>query len=232
MHRIKAKVRHCLRTIPIIHILSDSHGEAFKYIDWGNFNITPSYCIVQGATASGLANPNSKTKALPIFTNYLKTRVKKNDTIIFQLGEIDCGFTIWLRAEKKGLNINKQLEETLKNYTRLLKFASYKTQNKVIVTSAIPPTIEDDQDFGEIANLRKEVKANLVERTNLTKSFNLKINEICIQESFTFIDLDRTLIDTDKLVVKQEYKNNNHLDHHLEPTKLAQLLESELSKIL
>ncbi|MBI9062160.1 MAG: hypothetical protein JEZ14_09230 [Marinilabiliaceae bacterium] len=232
IRRSVAKIKHWARTKPMVHILSDSHGEAFKHIDWNTFNLQPSYCIVQGATASGLANPNSQTKALPIFKNYLNTRVKIKDTIIFQLGEIDCGFTIWLRAEKKELNISDQLEETIKNYSSLLEFAKFKTTKPIIITTAIPPTIEDDQDFGEIANLRKKVKATQLERTKLTQSFNQRMNEICKQQTYAFIDLGKTLINPTSRIVKEEYKNDNPLDHHLESNKLAKLLQCELSKIL
>jgi hypothetical protein len=232
INRLNAKIKHWIRKQPVVHIISDSHGEAFEYLNWTKLNINPIYCIVQGATASGLANPNSKTKALPIFLNHIKKRIKKIDRIIFQLGEIDCGFTIWLRAEKKGIPIEEQLKITIDNYSKLLTEAQNRVLNPIIITSAILPTIEDGQDFGEIANLRKEVKATQLERTQLTLKFNQLIKDVCMQNDYTFIDLDLYILNKNTSLVKKEYKNNNKLDHHLAPKKLAILLNQKLSELL
>lgn len=115
-----------------IHILSDSHGEFFKKVDFTQFQLQPSFCIVPGATASGLANPNSKTKALPIFKEYLKKNFRRGDIIIVELGEVDCGFTIWLRSQREEISIETQLDQTLDNFEKFLNELKSFTTNKCI----------------------------------------------------------------------------------------------------
>ena len=134
--------------------------------------------IVHGATATGLANPNSKTQALGIFENYLKKEVNKDDYVFFQLGEVDCGFAIWYRAEKHGLSIQKQTQLAIDNYTSLILKASAINGKKIIICSAVLPTIQENNNFGEVANLRKEVKANIKERTQLTLEFNKMLKKL------------------------------------------------------
>jgi hypothetical protein len=54
-------------------------------------------CIVGGATAQGAVNPNSKTDALAIFQK--KIKYTNADNILIMLGEVDCGYLIWVRSK-------------------------------------------------------------------------------------------------------------------------------------
>ena len=90
---------------PKLHIIGDSHCCALKEINFSSFTpLEISYCIVPGATISGIQNPNSKTQALPIFQDYINEQIRPKDYTIVQLGEVDCGFTIWYKAENHNLN--------------------------------------------------------------------------------------------------------------------------------
>ena len=82
-----------------IHILGDSHAVYFKAAaEAGRLGRRrASYCIVPGATAAGMRNPNSMTDALSRFRASLAWTGPRTLHVI-QLGEVDCGFVIWLRA--------------------------------------------------------------------------------------------------------------------------------------
>lgn len=222
------KIKSWTNFYPKIHILSDSHGEAFKYVNWNALKLNASFCIIPGATASGLANPNSQTQALPRFKEYISNSVNQKDFMIVEFGEVDCGFAMWIRANREKITISEQLELTLKSYQEFLLLLSKSVRNKIIVVSAILPTISDNLPEGEIAKLRKEVKSSQSERTQLTLEFNKKLKNICELNNFCFLDLDRSLLDKNNGLVKVEFRNENPADHHLNPHLLGKLIEDDL----
>jgi len=213
--------------------LGDSHTFAFKYTSehylWLHtlFNMK----IVRGATAFGLANPNSKTDALNIFSNYLSSLQENKVDILMYLGEVDCGFVIWYRAEKYNMGIDEQFELSLNNYkTFIEQFVSEKARN-IIICSAPLPTILDGQTWGEVANLRREVKATLRERTDLTLRYNNALREISKQNGYQFLDLEQITLDAETRLVKQEFRNTNPLDHHLNYEKLSPHIRKALKNL-
>ena len=86
-----------------ILVIGDSHVDIFKHKDLRRqFNkLFFNVCSVGGATVSGLVNPNSTTQALPRFRKAIKS--SKAKTTIVNLGEVDTGFVIWYRAQKKRM---------------------------------------------------------------------------------------------------------------------------------
>ncbi len=93
----------------------------------------------------GLANPHSQTQAMPIFMEYLH-RLNSLDHVVFCLGEVDCGFVIWYRAEKYGTSIMEQFELSLENYFNLIDaYLKELLAANVIVCSTPLPTIPDHQ---------------------------------------------------------------------------------------
>ena len=125
--------------------------EFSPYYFW---KIIPKIKVVHGATASGLSNPNSKTKAIVNFKYYIKKEVKKNDYVLFQLGEVDCGFTIWFRSIKHNISIEEQTDLAINNYTSLINETKNFTKNKIIICSAVLPTIKMVL-YREVTNLRE-----------------------------------------------------------------------------
>lgn|SRR5574337_1164188 len=205
--------------------LGDSHISVFKYIN--DHNLLEDYWIdvlvVGGATAQGMVNPNSKTSALKIFRERIG-KAKNFQTILLQLGEVDCGFVIWYYAEKYFLPIEKQLDRTLTNYFAFIEEIRNRGFNNVIVLSAPLPTIRDGQDWGEITNARKEVKASLRERTNLTIQYNRLLSAYCKKNGIVFIDTTHLMLDEVQGVVKEGLLNNNAIDHHLDNKNYAKLI--------
>lgn len=75
--------------------LGNSHLDALKLAaDLGLFlSEKNEFCIVPGATAVGLRNPNSITDTLNIFKGVVDNR-DKSSYVMTHLGEVDCGFVI------------------------------------------------------------------------------------------------------------------------------------------
>lgn len=67
---------------------------------------------------------------------------------------------------------------------------------------------------GEVANLRKGIKASQFARTNLTLRFNDMISQTCKINSFVYLSLDRMSINKKKGVVRIFFRNFSKDDHH------------------
>ena len=213
-----------------ILVLGDSHVKIFIYpLMKLYFPLTKFEVVsVGGATASGLENPNSKTQAYKIFSEKLQSK-KKYDKIIIMLGEVDTGFVIWYRAKKYGKAVKEMFNMAVKKYTNFInKAANY---GELIVISTPLPTIGDDNNWGEVANLRKEVKVTQIERTKLTIEFNKEIELFCKKNNIVFLNLDNESLGPDGLV-KKELLNKNKFDHHYNKSSYAKLINLHLKQLI
>lgn len=236
INRFKFKLNQYLSFLNIykeIICIGDSHASVFDYINYNSWFSGYYFrtLIIHGATASGIQNPNSTTKARIQFDNFIDSIKNKNNFLVIQLGEVDCGFVIWYRAEKLNISAEYQLQETIFNYQKFILSCKNKIQNCIIM-SAVLPTIQDNQNFGEIANLRKEVKASLVERTALTIKFNKLMEQFCVKNNILFLNIESQILDKNTKTVKKEFLNENPLDHHLSNKRFGTIILSELNKLV
>lgn len=215
-----------------IHCIGDSHIGIFAYIAWQYFwwHTRFKFCLVEGGTAMGLANPNSQTQALPIFTQYLKEASQK-DSLLFCLGEVDCGFVIWYRAQKYGLSVEEQFMRSLHNYCAFLDYVIQQGFTKIIVASVPLPTIIDNQNWGQVARLRSEVKASLKARTELTIKYNQELRQYCHLRNLTFLDYELDILDQNQGLIKDCFRHCDPLNHHLNEQNIAPVIVPKLKAL-
>jgi hypothetical protein len=208
-----------------VFVFGDSHTEIFQHLNSQIYNqkFYFTVCLVGGATAQGLRNPNSKTNAVEIFKKRLLTIKNKKRLLIFSLGEVDTGFIIWFRAEKHNDSVENQMNESLSAYFSFIEWVKSQGFNNMGLLSAPPPTIEDNQEWGTVANQRKEVKASKLERTQLTIRYNLRLKEFCEKNGILFIDCDSHLLAQNGLV-KNEFLNSDKTNHHLDIAKYSRVV--------
>jgi hypothetical protein len=228
----KAKQRLDEAPMQEILVLGDSHTPVFNHpLFKEKFpNLFFNVLTVIGATASGLENPNSTTQAYPVFRKAVRQTTAKQ--IIVMLGEVDTGFVIWYRAQKYQEPVAAMMDKAITNYSRFLTELNLRFE--VVCISAPLPTIQDDNDWGDIANARKEVTASQVERTALTLEFNRIMQEFCTQNDIRYIMLDGLSLG-DSGIVKSELLNGDCNDHHYDQDQYARLLvdpKNLLSKTL
>lgn len=204
----------------ILHFLGDSHVRPVKWaIDAGLF--APFTCLLEevgGATAVGLRHPTSKTQALALFRDRLLP-FDGDRVPVFQLGEVDCGFLIWSRAQRFGESVSMQLEASLAAYQAFLREVRDNGHHRLIVSSATLPTIRDGQLDGEIALLRREVTASQRERTDLTLEYNGRLSAFCAHEGMAFADLTTALLDPETRLLHERFRHPDPHDHHLDPAE-------------
>lgn len=210
----------------MIYAIGDSHAGVFK-------KIPPiKVCTVPGATNMGLKNPRSKTLARPQFDSFLEN-IKKEDNLIFLMGEVDCGFVIWYRVEKYNDTLESQMEESLSNYFSFI--GSYINRcRKIIVCDAPPPTISDNKkQFSEVAKIRNQrlaLKVSRKKRTDLTLRYNEKIKNFCSQNSLIHIEYAKECLGENG-IVDPKWLNVDKTDHHLNDEKFVKLMKIKLKEV-
>ncbi len=120
---------------------------------------------------------------------------------------------IWYRAQKYNAGIEEMLTLALNNYKNLLMNDLLRGKN-VIVMSAPLPTIKDDNDWGDVANIRREIKASIEERTKLTLHFNNLLGKLTRKLNYHFISFDKLALKKNYKGVKNYLRNTNKKDHH------------------
>lgn len=213
-------------------VLSDSHGGVFEYI-YDNRLLLPHIVnveIVGGATAYGLLNANSTTKAFDKFVAALH-RFNKYDIVIIQLGEVDCSFILWEKARQKNEDVLLQLRYSLDGYRKLLDVL-LKLKKKVIISGVVLPTLKDGQVAPAGVELRNRVAATQRAKTELVLSFNKELKEIARLYGFTYFDITEETIDWQNGVIKDEFVRNDIVDHHQNQEKTAVLWAAKIKELL
>ena len=217
-----------------ILVCGDSHSRVFEFMNNKQKNIYFDICVVSGATAQGMVNPNSKTNALPIFINKIKTS-KKSDKIIIMLGEVDCGFLIWERSKRYKISVDKQIKNSTQNLFEFIKNIvnnfNYKNQD-IIIAGSVLPTIKDSTNKKYLCGARSEVDISQKIRTTKTLEYNEILKTYCKKNNHHYIDITKEILDTNNNIVKDKFLNKNPYDHHLDNEKTYILWLNKLLNIL
>ena len=213
-------------------MLGDSHSRVFYAIRKGRLVPHTWFDIVDvaGATALGLANPNSKTNALERFRKALRTVPRDRRTLVM-LGEVDCGFLVWHRAEAKGIPVERMLEQFLQHHEDFLSELLASGRRRLALVSAILPTVDDYTTWAGLTNQRRTVQAGIEARTAVTLTYNAGLRSWAADHGCAYVDLDATVLDPATGTVREEFRNPDPLDHHLSPVPLADLLARELTQL-
>ena len=210
-------------------VVGDSHAKIFN--NYRFLALLPRihlHVVAKGgATASGLATPNSKTQAYKIFRQALDT--VERDVTMVQLGEVDTGYVIWYRARKHQASVEEMFQRAVTTYANFLREVA--AAGPVLVVSAPLPTISDDNDWGVVADLRKEVKTSQRERTDLTIAFNREMERFCRENKMWYLNLDAECLGPDG-IVRPYYMNPNPLDHHYHKGRYVRLMARRLRPLL
>jgi hypothetical protein len=189
------------------------------------------FVAVGGATAVGLRHPVSKTQALAHFRRRLLPR-RTGVIPIFQIGEVDCGFVMWVRAEKNGEPIAEQVDQSVRAYGAFLHDIRQAGYQRVVATSAVLPTILDGQLDGEVAQLRKQVRATLQERTQLTLQYNESLRSAAESAGAHFLDLTPYLINPKTGLIDDRFRHPDRNNHHLHPVTGGNMWAEAIERLL
>lgn len=199
----------------IFNVIGDSHGLVFEHSKRQDMIFNVEW--VGGATARGSINPNNSTNSLNTFKQFIDQNT--SDKLIIMLGEVDCGYLIWYKYQKEGLDIYEQANEAI---DRLLEFVNkyalkYYEAKDIVILGSNPPTIEDNADPKFLAGARSEIKASLKERLSLTRYYNRKLKDKCMEHGYHYLDILEKVVNEEGIVFEKwrhHDKHNHHLNHH------------------
>lgn len=200
-------------------VLGDSHATVFKEINRrglsGRFHF--DVCSVQGATVSGLKNPNSITKASSIYKFRSLLNRWFDYLILVHLGAVDCGGLIWKKVEQENLTIEQAEEYLLNAYASFIRTLELYGFAGITVMSIPLPTIGDaaTASHGAVALQRKGIRTNQRVRTEFTLKMNDRLRRFTEKHGHEFLNFDYCL-DSQQKVVSSMNKNSDPLDHHYE----------------
>ena len=209
----------------------DSHTRIFEYCNRKQNDFNFDVCVVSGATAQGAVNPNSKTNALNIFKQKIETA--DFEKVLIMLGEVDCGFLVWVRSKKYNINVDDQIKMSVNNLFKFLMgvISTQMLSNKdIIICGSILPTIKDSTDKNVLCGARSEVNVSQLERTKKTKQYNDLLKEKCQTHGYIYIEITDQIEGINGLV-KNELLNPNIADHHLNNEKTYKIWLSKLRNV-
>lgn len=203
-------------------VLGDSHLEALQLAaEIGLLSVEDvSFSIVPGATAVGLRNPNSITDAINIFRTALASQSRES-AVLIHLGEVDCGFVIWWRAERYGESIEAQFQDSINAYRSFVNEVLLMGFSRICITGASLPTIRDNTNMGDVANKRAEVRVSLAERTELTFRYNQSLKEMASDYDADYFDITDSVVDQSTRLVHDFFRNLDPCNHHLDVNKVV-----------
>jgi hypothetical protein len=206
--------------------LGDSHMRVFNRVQIPG--VWPRVVVVRGATASGIRNPQSQTEALRTFREVMR-RVRPWQHVVVGLGEVDCGFLIWHRAQARGRTVEDLLSEALDRYVEFLVEVRDLPARSVTVVSAPLPTIVDYAAAfkNRDAHMRSSIDADIDDRIELTLEFNRRLTERCAEIGVRFVDFSDQQLDVDTGRIREELVDRTSHDHHLNEGPYAAMIEQE-----
>jgi len=159
--------------------------------------------FLMGIKMYHLSNPSSSYHANCLIEHF--KFIEDNANLMFTIGEIDIrpDEGIWLAVQKKGLNIDAVINETVGGY---IEFLVAHLQNKSlgsITIQGIPaPAYEltgdkDPKDRNSYLNMIKKV--------------NEKLKDLTLQNSWNFLDVYAATVDDNGISNKQWHLDSTHI---------------------
>jgi hypothetical protein len=183
-------------------------------------------CIVTGATARGLLNPFSYTNALNIYRRRIEL-AEPWQPVVFQLGEVDCGFLIWFRAREHGEPIDDQLRHSVESYVMFISEVRARGFEELYVLSAPLPTMRDDHEWKGTARARTAIRdVPQRDRTELTRRYNAELARRA--GDYTFLEVTEPTLDERTGVISAAFVNPDQDDHHLAVGPYSRLVAEQL----
>lgn len=163
----------------MIHVFGDSHGNFnFKGLTRPNQNYHINSTTMHKVGRDRLNYID--------FNNY---NIKNGDTIIYQVGEVDCRCHIGKQL-KLGRKLNEIITTLSDNFIKSIEINADRYNDlKVIVACVPPPTKREDVEriHGPITHKYPFVDSD-DERVNYTKLLNINLKKLCDDNNYIFLD--------------------------------------------
>jgi hypothetical protein len=147
------------------------------------------------------------------------------------LGEVDCAYILWKKAQDYNNSAYDNISISIQGYELLLKeLLPYK--KRIILSSAILPTVKDGQKNSSEVALRDTVSTTQLERTSLTLKFNEQLKLFAIKYGLDYIDISEETINKDTNLLDDQFIIKDKVDHHQSQENIALLWVSKVQGII
>ena len=213
------------------------------------FNLPPTIVEIYalGASIKGLVNPESQLK----FKESINIFITNNPlhSLVFFLGQVDIEFGYYYKCVKDNIkyNINDYCDDLIQRYESYLKTLTC----NFYVLSINPTVIIDNvshvfkvcfrEDYGKNGyyseenysynlddNVKKILNDSYETRFLHNKLFNQKLEQMCLQNGFKYIDFWNIVTENNQVIEKYRPLHN---DHHLRRIDNTDLLKYIIYKI-
>jgi hypothetical protein len=190
--------------------MGDSHLDNFTFF-------CAATCRIPGATAYGLTNPLSDTKARNAFTKFIN--VFANHIPLLCIGEVDCNSLPWRSNEHPSPEVF-----IMYSVDHLFQFLD-EFNRKFILPSVTLPPVESYQEL----SIRTHVSAGKAKRTELVKLYNTYLKEGCSRLGHHYLDITTPTMNVDGLIDPSFIVSP--FDVHLKPHTLYDIVRNNLNSI-
>jgi hypothetical protein len=190
--------------------MGDSHLDNFTFF-------CAATCRVPGATAYGLTNNQSETRAREAFLNFLFAF--PGYVPLLCIGEVDCNSLPW----KHG---RTDLPESFiqQSIDHLFSFLAETGRQFILPSVTLPPV-----DSFRSTKTRPWVTANKEVRTNLVKLYNQRLREEVTKKGHSFLDIATPTTGLDGFVNQSFIQSTD--DVHLSPEKIRDIVRIRLDGV-
>jgi len=218
-------------TVDTVNVLGDSHCRYFRYMQ--QHHSIPKTRVrvfsITGATAAGMINPASKTRAMPAVRSVLR-RLPRVQSVLLSLGEVDVGFVIPMRCQRSGAPPEDELVKVFDAYMQFVSDVVAMGFAKVMLATVSPATIDDWSKWpGPVGHLRKQVTMSIHDRSQLASKFNALLRAGQSQYHYTFLDVESQFAD-DCGQVRPQLISDRAGDLHLNNKQAAAIYRDALQK--
>lgn len=172
----------------MIYVIGDSHSQIFDtkvtepYYEVFNKSFKTKW--LNAATAYNVG------KHIPDVTEWIYKNQfdKKNDSLLFILGEIDARVHLGPQSHKQGITYEESCKLCTNKYHTFLNH--FKNEGyKIIVMGATPSGPHNARNGDGSLSYKTPT-----ERNQITEIFNKQVNEICNNEGFIYRDINNKII--------------------------------------
>ena len=176
---------------------------------------------IPGATAYGIGNADSQTRAYVRFKEELE-RYDYRD-IVVNLGEVDVSYALWRIVLARNEKIDDLIKRSVERYALFLQ--EIRAYGKVYVLSVPISTVVDGVSCEESkVKVRDDIGIAYKERVDAALKFNEMLASWCAsQTDITFVDTTPYILTKDKRV-RNIFMPKDRCDHHYKRWSYALLL--------
>jgi len=191
--------------------MGDSHLDNFEFF-------CAATCRIPGATAYGLVNENSDTRAREAFKGFLSAFPKYLPLLC--VGEVDCNSLPWRHGQTKSPELF--IYDSIENLFSFLD----EFNRSFILPSVTLPTVHS---FKELT-IRNYVTSDKKERTLLVGLYNALLETKAKEYGHKYLDITSQTIGPDGMIDQSFVKA--HDDVHLNRFKMYDIVRNRLNEVV